>query len=370
MKKKFLGLALAAMLSISQMASAQQVVVEGNGIDKASAMKDASRNAVERVVGTLVDSTTLVGNGMVQLDQIYTKSQGFVTDIQVLSQGNNNGVYHIQARVDVNTDPNAQLMNNLKMIMMLNDPRIAVVVLKQDPNGNMIGHDTITESAMNDKLLGLGFGHVVDAQIVGSLQNAQLLNNIYNGQTGISAIGQSLGADYLVIGRVNTESHDISLPDGNGGYKPTLLKSGDATLTVKVIRFDTGDIVGTFTSTAKGVENTNTQAEKQALIHVSEDAAKKLEQKFRHFSANSNANVQLEIYTESNSAVNRLVEELKALSGVQNVYLREQQGQKSMLTVDTSLSSQNLLQMLQSQTKLGIFVGGITGSTLKLGISD
>ena len=182
---------LTALLLLTASAAAQQVVVDGVGIDRETALRDASRNAVEQVVGTLVDSRTLAQNAAVQLDEIYTKSQGFVTDIKLLSQTNQAGIVHIRAQVEVNTNPDAQLMSNLNMLMMLNDPRIAVAILRQDAQGRVIGHDAISEAALNNRLIQLGFSHVVDAGLVSSLQDATLLNEIYNGGTAITTVGQS-----------------------------------------------------------------------------------------------------------------------------------------------------------------------------------
>ena len=367
--KKICLAVTAALVIIGAPASAQQVMVDGIGVDKDSAMRDASRNAVEQVVGTLVNAQTLVSNAMVQLDEIYTKSQGFVTGIEVLSQQNEGGMLRIKARVDVNTDPDAQLMSRLNMIMMLNDPRIAVVILKQDSYGNVQGHDLISESALNDHLLTLGFSHVVDAGVASQLNNAVLLNQIYNGTTGISAIGSTLGADYLVIGRTRLQSQEISLPDGNGGYAPTLLKSGNAILNVKVIKFDTGEIVGTYTTSAKGVENSNEMAEQRALEKAAAEAARKLEEKFRHFSADTSQHLQLEVHTSDYTAVEQLLQDIRQVSGVQNVTLREKQGVKTVLSVDTTLKPNVFMQLLQSTSRLGFFVAGMTNNTVKMSVS-
>ena len=367
--KKICLAVTAALVIIGAPVSAQQVMVDGIGVDKDSAMRDASRNAVEQVVGTLVNAQTLVSNAMVQLDEIYTKSQGFVTGIEVLSQQNEGGMLRIKARVDVNTDPDAQLMSRLNMIMMLNDPRIAVVILKQDSYGNVQGHDLISESALNDHLLTLGFSHVVDAGVASQLNNAVLLNQIYNGTTGISAIGSTLGADYLVIGRTRLQSQEISLPDGNGGYAPTLLKSGNAILNVKVIKFDTGEIVGTYTTSAKGVENSNEMAEQRALEKAAAEAAQKLEEKFRHFSADTSQHLQLEVHASDYTAVEQLLQDIRQVSGVQNVTLREKQGVKTVLSVDTTLKPNVFMQLLQSTSRLGFFVAGMTNNTVKMSVS-
>ena len=366
---KTAGIALLVSVLLTSSAAAQQVVADGTGIDRDTALRDASRNAVEQVVGTLVDSRTLVQNAAVQLDEIYTKSQGFVTNIKLLSQTSQAGMVHVRAQIEVNTNPDAQLMGQLNMLMMLNDPRIAVVVLRQDEQGRVIGHDTVSESTLNSRLLDLGFSHVVDAGLVSNLQNAQLLNEIYNGGTGLAVVGQSFGADYLVIGRTRAQSQGISLPDGNGGYAPTLLKMGNAIMTAKVLKFDTGEIAGTFTVSAKGVENSNEMAEQKAIEKMSEAAAGKLEEKFRHLSAVSTRGLQLEVYAADYDAVSQLVKDLQGMSGVQQVYLREHAGNKSILSVHTIVKPDALVQMLKGNTRLGIFIAGISNNTVKLSIS-
>ena len=79
---------LLILLCSSSPTFAKEVTVDGVGIDRESALRDARRVAVEQVVGTFVDSRTLVENSMVALDNIYTKSQGFVGKVTVINSGN------------------------------------------------------------------------------------------------------------------------------------------------------------------------------------------------------------------------------------------------------------------------------------------
>ena len=359
----------AAMTLAAQSAFAQVVVVDGYGADKDSAIRDASRAAVEQVVGTLVDSRTLVTNYATELDQIYMKSQGFVKDMKILSQDVMGGSVHVRASVDVDTSPDAKLMNNLKMLMMLNDPRIAVVILEQDDKGNILGHDQVAEAVINARLIDLGFSHVVDAGVASSLQDARLLNRIYQGSSALGSIGRSLGADYLVLGISTAQSQGISLPNGKGGYEPTLLKNGKASMTVKILKFDTGEIIGTFTNSVKAVDNSLESAKQKAIGNAAKDAAAQIEDKFRHFSANANQALQLEVRTMDYQAVQQLADDLRALGVVQNVYIREHQNGKAILSVDTIVKPEVLVKSLQGKTSLGIFVAGISNNTIKMSVS-
>ena len=164
--------------------------------------------------------------------------------------------------------------------MRLNDPRITVIMLKDDAAAGT--HDELAETALNDKLLTLSFSHVVDADIVANLENARLLERLYNGERGLVGVGSSLGADYLILGKTHTNSQNVRLPDYNrGGYKEMALIVANADITAKIIKLSTGDIVGTFSVTAKGNDVIKDNSERNAVRAAAENAALELEKKFK-----------------------------------------------------------------------------------------
>ena len=190
---KKLTIILAGFLLMSATANAQIVAVDGYGPDRASALRDAERIAVENVVGTYIDSQTMVSQGQVALDDIYAKATGFVRNTNVISEGTTADGYTVKASIDVNTDGNSALISQLTAIRRLNDPRIAVVVLNHGQR------DEISETAINERLIDMGFSHVVDANLVASLQDARLLEHVYNGGTSIHSVGSDFGVDFLVL---------------------------------------------------------------------------------------------------------------------------------------------------------------------------
>ena len=278
--KKFL-LTLALMLLITFSASAQVVTVDGFGRDRNEAIANAERMAVEQVVGTFVDSQTLVESAMVQLDEIYTHAQGYVSNVKVLSEGAGaNGLYKVTASMNVASEPNSALIGQLETVMRLNDPRITVIMLRDDAAAGT--HDELAETALNDKLLTLGFSHVVDADVVANLENARLLERIYNGERGLVGVGSSTGADYLVLGKTHTNSQNVRLPDYNtGGYREMAMIVANADITARIIKLSTGDIVGTFSVTAKGNDVIKDNSERNSIRNAAENAALELEKKFK-----------------------------------------------------------------------------------------
>jgi len=365
--KKLLGLCCGLLL-IGNTALAQVTTVDGVGMDKDSAVRDAMRNAVENVIGTFIDSRTLVDKSVVALDEIYAKSQGFVKNIKILREATDAAGYRVTAQIDVDTNPNSQLMDRLSMIMMLNDPRIAVVVLKNTQYGQ-VENDEIAETAMNEKLIELGFSHVVDANMVSKLQNSELLNSIYNGQRGLIGDVSSYGIDYLVLGKSKTDADNIRIPGKNDTYTETLLTSGRAAINVKIIKFDTGDIVGTFGVDGQGIEGNSERASDKALKDAGTKAAEKLEEKFKKMSATVSQGMQVIVSTNDYAKVEELANELSSVFGVQNVYIREHNGNKAILELDTNQKLHFIVRALKEKSKLGIYVEKISNSGMTLIVS-
>ena len=67
--------------------------------------------------------------------------------------------------------------------------------------------------------------------------------------------------------------------------------------------------------------------------------------------------------------LNELINDLKSLGVVENVYLREHQNGKAILSIDSTEKPNALVQMLRSKTKLGIFVASVTTNTIKISVS-
>ena len=289
--KKIL-LTLIAMLMMSATSMAQSIIADGFGEDKNAAYLDAQRNAVEQVAGSFIDAETLVENSVAELSRIYSSAQGFVRNVKIISEGRaSDGIYTVRASMDVDSEPNTELMSRLETIMRLNDPRITVIILKDNAAAGT--HDDLAESALNDCLLNVGFSHVVDADIVANLENAVLLERIYNGEKGLVGVGSSYGADYLVLGKSHASTNQITLPDYHGGYKTLPYSNAFADLTARIVKLSTGEIIGTFTVKGAGTPGANADTvERDAIQNAAQKAAVELEKKFKKLAMTVRANRQ------------------------------------------------------------------------------
>ena len=363
---KFLAVLLFAFAIATgnfNLAEAKEVTVDGVGIDRDSALRDARRLAVEQVIGTFVDSRTLTSNYMIELDNVYLKSHGFVGKVNVLSEGFDNGLYKVRATIDVDQNPTSELLQQVQAVMALNDPRIAVAVFKE----NSTIHEEAVESAIIDRLISLNFTHVIDPNVVAGLHNAQMLNNLYNGRP-VSGVGSSFGADFIVLAKCHTTSKDIRIPDFKGGYLDTGLNNGRTEMTAKIIRLDTGDILETFTVETSGIGEGTTTAEREALKNMASQAATKVDEKFRRIGSRSSSGLQIIAVTTDYKKVQALAEDLRNLPGVQSVYIREHRDGRAILDVDSNQNIDTLMLLLESRSRIRFVIESTSGSTARLKI--
>ena len=373
MKKLLIALALS--LAMMQTAFAQTVTVDGVGVDRDSAMRDAARMAVEQVAGMYINSNTVVSNTSVEMDEILSHAQGYVQNIQVISESMNGGEYRVRASVDVNTDPNSAFMKRMDAVMRLNDPRIGVVILTDDSDIDhdfygLPGHDTILETALNERLLAVGFKHVVDVSLLSQLQDSSVLNAVYRGDSRLPYDGDASARpiDYLVIGRSHAEGYKVKLPNNQGGYVETQMSSARTHLDLKIISFGTSTIIGTYSVDGQGVENSPALAARKSRQAAAVKAAEKLEQQFLKAAASGFSGIQFTVRANDFSLVEKLVRELKELRGVQDVYVRGTNAGKTTIDIASAQKPFTILQMLQRETDLSIFVESTSDSELNIAL--
>ena len=372
--KKIL-IALFLCMSLAQTALAQTVTVDGVGVDRDSAMRDAARMAVEQVAGMYINSNTVVSNTSVEMDEILSHAQGYVQNITVISESMNGGEYRVRASVDVNTDPNSAFMKRMDAVMRLSDPRIGVVILSDDADldhsfDGLPGHDTILETALNERLLTVGFKHVVDVSLLSQLQDSSVLNAVYRGDSRLPYDGDASARpiDYLVIGRSHAEGYKVKLPNNQGGYVETQMSSARTHLDLKIISFGTSTIIGTYSVDGQGVENSPALAARKSRQAAAGKAAEKLEQQFLKAAASGFSGIQLTVRANDFSLVEKLVRELKELRGVQDVYVRGTNAGKTTIDIASAQKPFTILQMLQRETDLSIFVESTSDSELNIAL--
>ena len=358
--KKFLPTLGIALTLGANAAFAQAVTVTGMGDDRSGALRDAQRNAVMQVVGTYIDSRTLVENAVVALDEIYAKAYGFVKSVDILDEGREGDTYKIRARIDVDTNPNSALLGQLQTVAALNDPRIAVVMEARVGEGKG-KYLEILEGAVNEKLIAQGFSHVVASRTA-------------RDEAGTVNLA-SRAVDYLVLGQLDLHTAAIVLPkyadytneDSGASSVETGLTRTIADIDAKIIKTDTQEVVGEFRVEEDGIRNDENGAENQATERLAAKAAEEVRKLFARAGASVNSNVQIIARAESQDALMKLEAALRSLPGVRGVTLRGYEGGKGTLHVDTDMKPQQLLRRLQ-EAGTNVFLEQMSANVLEISI--
>jgi len=190
MKKIFISLLILfctqawAQTGYPAQSDSKEVVAKGLGAilagDEVKAREDAInsalRNAVEQVVGTMVESNVLVENYQTVEDKIYTRTQGYVQKYDVISsskQFDNALEVTIRAVVKV-----SDLQSDLEAIGVLlgrkGKPRTMVMIEERNIAEHYYqwGMDmNSTETAIMDEMMNYGFPFVDAAQSRVSIAN-------------------------------------------------------------------------------------------------------------------------------------------------------------------------------------------------------
>jgi len=132
--------AVLLLLCCQGIALAQSVVADGEGPSRDTAIKEASRNAIEQAIGTLVSSNTQVSGGVLDMDKVVTASLGYVTSYEVLAEGKDpiDETYKVRIRAEVDEHMvKANINNDLyqkNVQTFMNNPRVMVIYSRRTPN--------------------------------------------------------------------------------------------------------------------------------------------------------------------------------------------------------------------------------------------
>ena len=136
---RYLILLLIATLCTNFTALAREITVTGVatiydeniGSARTQALKNAQREAVEQGVGAYVDATTLTQNFEVIRDEIFSASQGFIREFQVLREGRSSGgsAYEVVIRADVQDSRIVDTLTALRVLhQKMGNKRVMIVL--------------------------------------------------------------------------------------------------------------------------------------------------------------------------------------------------------------------------------------------------
>jgi len=233
MRRLILTAALAASAAYAVVADGRVPLTGDDAADRAAALADARRHAVEEAVGVMVNATVLLQNQLLVNDTVLTKAAGLVTNEVVTAEGPAGEFYQVTISCDVEPSLLATELDRLKR---------AVVVSVAEEKG--AGGSRMVEGIMRERLAAAGF-QVLDTAFLTAagagdkLPPAGAPPDVYQG------LGRRYLAQVIIYGDVTTVDAGV-VEDSTpyGGDNPLAgLKIARANGNLKAVDTSTGEII-------------------------------------------------------------------------------------------------------------------------------
>lgn len=340
---------------------AQSVTAVGVGTTPSEAEQDAMRNAVEQVMGTLVDSSTLVRNAQLVEDSIYTTSRGFIEQYTVTDKRMEGGLWNVTIAANINTEPNGALMDKLTRMGIiqhsLRDAKIAVIIPEEHFSRRI--PDPAGETAVIKEFLKAGFENVIDVSMTRFYHNTIAVNMSIE---QLENIANSLQADILVVGEAFSEA---------GGPVPYMTRdivSCKARLEAKMYIVRTGQILAADGTYGAAIDTMESIASKKALAQAGEEMGRYLTEQLLNHGSSARQQIEMVVLTTNINDVNALKNELAQIAGVKDVKFSRWDAGRATLTIRFSGAPQTLYDRLSESSAYAVDAVEITYNTLTVRI--
>ncbi len=210
------------------------------------ALDRALRNAIEKGVGVLIDSETMVQNFQLLDDKVYSQVKGYVKSYQIVddNQGKE-GFYRIKLKAIVALGSLRKDLKALNIIMEKKGrPRI-VVVFSETIDG-LAQPGALTQTSLEKAFLENNFPVVDKPQM--EMIKARDVTLSYNDPSKAAALGRRYGAEVVIVGQATSDLVDKSQPYGVSVY------AYQAQVSAKAIKVDTARLIASenVSSTQRG----------------------------------------------------------------------------------------------------------------------
>lgn len=356
-------LLIAFVLFAQQTDEAKDVIAKGMGAilagDEVKAREDAIsaalRNAVEQVVGTMIESDVLVENYQTVEDKIYTRTAGYVQKYDVIgTDKQQDNVLEVTIRATVKL---TDLRNDLQAVGVLisrkGKPRTMVLIDEKNVTANYVqltAELNTTETTIMNEMMNLGFPFVDAQQAKQNLAKDQAVAAIQGDTEAAAAIAARQGAEIIITGTAISKVAS----GGPSVVRNAGFKSCQANMNLRVIRADDAKIIAVSSAHDRAAHIDEITGGSMALEKAAKKAVDELTEKILKVwqeDVYSGTQVQLEVrniasFAQLNTFKNNLSYYVR---GVQAVNQRNFANRNAVFDVDIKGNAEQLASELETK---------------------
>lgn len=351
------GVALAALalVGVSSPAIADDVAVvkvEGQGIDKDGAVKDALRKAIERGGLNEIASKTQTKDFQLEYDVILARATGIVKDFKILREGESQGIFSVEIEAKVSKSLlDATWADVALELKKLGRPKIMILFREaihdlERPEGNreIIQNSSQTGTYLERKLLKMGFKLVNPGALKEIERKKAEVASAENDTDTLKALATSYGAAIVIKGDARASGpQKTTTPAGT-------LNMWESDVTIQAFWTETGDAIfsNAVTSVRGGSRVAGPAGATQTLNKTGEKVANQsiydLLEAWTRGTAGGVGDIIVEV--QGVASVSQAIAIKKALAAVKGVEEVNKEGAKGTVkfTVVTAMSAEEFVE--------------------------
>ncbi len=303
-------------------------VITGNALaTREAGLMAAQKKALEKALGVLVTGQIVVSQAQVIEDQVFSKTAGYMKSWEVLSEREEDGVHYTKVRARVKFGDVRKDVDSLGLLIRtrkVGNPRVLVLV-EEKVDGTPSGNRNV-ETGLASQLLEKGY-KVVDPEQLAEIRKQEEVLKALNGDESAAAnVGRRMGAEVVLVGTASSNFFTDQGLEGMFSYR--------GTAALKAVKAGSGQVVLAVTKQAGGMDLSREMAANMCFAKMTEEAGKEISEKLAP-ALWEGASVQIVVTGISAfEQLNRIVEAVRALDGVQSVVTRSFAGGQAVLDTD------------------------------------
>ena len=303
------------------------------------ALEDSFRNAVIKILGTMVTAESYTQNAISIDDSIATKAKGYIKTYEILEEQKGEESILLNVKVVLSIEPIKDDLTAMKILIeAVGNPRI-ILLIDED------GQETIRHSYAAEQITKIftknGF-NCVDPFSTGNITEKEILNAFEKGDFfGLDS--DKLKADILMLGKGRVEN--ITNIEISG------LIGCIVNLDIKVIRTETGKIVTEQSTRINGVGANRESAYKNAFSKAGEDISDLLIDEIIKAWGSSLLNgrdISLEVSVDDYTKLKDFKKRVSHLFGVKQISQKYFKDGKALFLLKFTGSAQTLAEIIST----------------------
>lgn len=326
------------------------------GKAKDEALLDAKRNAVKKVLGTVIAASTTVKDGEFLSSEVTAKTQGFIEDFEILS-ATAVSAYEYQVKISAKVNK-AKIKKTIEDVLNnMGKPVMLALVQETIENRPNISRQNITGVEIESQFTDKGFTFV-DKQTVEKIlrrEKRKIMEALQGDAGAATSVGWDAKAEIILFG--NTEVKNAGKIEGLAMY------SMQADVSVRAVDVNTGRILASYQENAAyphiNPRTGSTLAIKRAVKKITKKMIDKI---MNDWDPNKAKTVDILVLgLDYNGLKDFRSQLLERVRGVKAVNLKGTEGNFSKLNVEFIGRSYTLLdRILESQLDFNIKVNNST----------